>query len=157
MDEKNNINNNQDNQVLSQQLVHDVKLIVEQGLRDAYRSVNTVSILTYWNVGKRIVEEEQHGESRASYGKHLIDLLSKELSLIYPKGYSPRNLRDYRQFYLCFRDLEIWHSRVPNLTWTHYRTLLSVTSDDARYWYVRETSSQSWSVRTLARNVGSRY
>ncbi len=107
MDEKNNINNNQDNQVLSQQLVHDVKLIVEQGLRDAYRSVNTVSILTYWNVGKRIVEEEQHGESRASYGKHLIDLLSKELSLIYPKGYSPRNLRDYRQFYLCFRDLEI--------------------------------------------------
>ena len=157
MDEKNNINNNQDNQVLSQQLVHDVKLIVEQGLRDAYRSVNTVSILTYWNVGKRIVEEEQHGESRASYGKHLIDLLSKELSLIYPKGYSPRNLRDYRQFYLCFRDLEIWHSRVPNLTWTHYRTLLSVTSDDARYWYVREASSQSWSVRTLARNVGSRY
>ena len=157
MDEKNNINNNQDNQVLSQQLVHDVKLIVEQGLRDAYRSVNTVSILTYWNVGKRIVEEEQHGESRASYGKHLIDLLSKELSLIYPKGYSPRNLRDYRQFYLCFRDLEIWHSRVPNLTWTHYRTLLSVTSDDARYWYVREASSQSWSVRTLARNVGSQY
>ena len=46
---------------------------------------------------------------------------------------------------------------MPNLTWTHYRTLLSVTSDDARYWYVREASSQSWSVRTLARNVGSQY
>ncbi len=155
--EKNNIPNKQDAQVLPQQLVDDVKLIVEKGLREAYRSVNTVSILTYWNVGKRIVEEEQHGESRAEYGKHLIDLLSHELSRIYPKGYSPRNLRDYRQFYLCFKDLEIWHSRVPNLTWTHYRTLLSVTSDDARYWYVREASSQSWSVRTLARNVGSQY
>ena len=143
--EKNNIPNKQDAQVLPQQLVDDVKLIVEKGLREAYRSVNTVSILTYWNVGKRIVEEEQHGESRAEYGKHLIDLLSHELSRIYPKGYSPRNLRDYRQFYLCFKDLEIWHSRVPNLTWTHYRTLLSVTSDDARYWYVREASSQSWS------------
>ena len=157
MDEQKNINKNQDNQVLPQQLVDDVKLIVEKGLREAYRSVNTVSILTYWNVGKRIVEEEQHGESRATYGKHLIDLLSHELSILYPKGYSPRNLRDYRQFYLCFKDLEIWHSRVPNLTWTHYRTLLSVTSDDARYWYVREASSQSWSVRTLARNVGSQY
>ena len=155
--EKNNIPNKQDAQVLPQQLVDDVKLIVEKGLREAYRSVNTVSIMTYWNVGKRIVEEEQHGESRAEYGKHLIDLLSHELSRIYPKGYSPRNLRDYRQFYLCFKDLEIWHSRVPNLTWTHYRTLLSVTSDDARYWYVREASSQSWSVRTLARNVGSQY
>jgi len=54
-------------------------------------------------------------------------------------------------------DLEIWHSRVPNLTWTHYRTLLSVTDDDARYWYIREASTQSWSVRTLARNVGSQY
>ena len=157
MDEQKNINKNQDNQVLPQQLVDDVKLIVEKGLREAYRSVNTVSILTYWNVGKRIVEEEQHGESRATYGKHLIDLLSHELSILYPKGYSPRNLRDYRQFYLCFKDLEIWHSRVPNLTWTHYRTLLPVTSDDARYWYVRESSSQSWSVRTLARNVGSQY
>ena len=157
MDEQKNINKNQDNQVLPQQLVDDVKLIVEKGLREAYRSVNTVSILTYWNVGKRIVEEEQHGESRATYGKHLIDLLSHELSILYPKGYSPRNLRDYRQFYLCFKDLEIWHSRVPNLTWTHYRTLLSVTSDDARYWYAREASSQSWSVRTLARNVGSQY
>ena len=134
MDEQKNINKNQDNQVLPQQLVDDVKLIVEKGLREAYRSVNTVSILTYWNVGKRIVEEEQHGESRATYGKHLIDLLSHELSILYPKGYSPRNLRDYRQFYL-----------------------LPVTSDDARFWYVREASSQSWSVRTLARNVGSQY
>ena len=156
MDEM-NITQTQNNQAVPQQLVDDVKLIVENGLREAYRSVNTVSILTYWNVGKRIVEEEQHGESRAIYGKHLIDLLSQELSLLYPKGYSPRNLRDYRQFYLCFKDLEIWHSRVPNLTWTHFRSLLSVTSEDARYWYVREASRQSWSVRTLARNVGSQY
>lgn len=147
----------QDNQRISSQLVDDVKLIVEHGLREAYNGANSVLVKTYWNVGKRIVEEEQHGDCRAGYGKHLIDMLSNELSLIYPKGYSSRNLRDYRQFYLCFRDLEIWHSRVPNLTWTHYRTLLSVTSADARYWYVQEASAQSWSVRTLARNVGSQY
>ena len=157
MEENKNLKGQNEQLVLPQQLVDDVKLIVERGIREAYRSVNSVSILTYWNVGKRIVEEEQNGNTRATYGKHLIDILSYELSQTYPKGYSPRNLRDYRQFYLCFRDLEIWHSRVPNLTWTHYRMLLSVTSDDARYWYVKEASSQSWSVRTLARNVGSQY
>lgn len=108
-------------------------------------------------MGKRIVEEEQHGETRAEYGKKIINQLSKHLSKNFPKGFSPRNLRDYRQFYLCFKDLKIWHSRVPNLTWTHYRTLLHITSDDARYWYVQESSREMWSVRTLARNVGSQY
>ena len=157
MEDNNKIIYQRDNQVLPIQLVDDVKLIVERGLREAYDGANSVLVKTYWNVGKRIVEEEQHGIIRAEYGKHLIDMLSQELSLVYPKGYSPRNLRDYRQFYLCFRDLEIWHSRVPNLTWTHYRTLLSVADDDARYWYIREASAESWSVRTLARNVGSQY
>ena len=147
----------QDNQVLPTQLVDDVKLIVERGLREAYDGANSVLVKTYWNVGRRIVEEEQNGTARAQYGKHLIELLSQELSAVYPKGYSPRNLREYRQFYLCFSDLEIWHSRVPNLTWTHYRTLLAVADDDARYWYVREASTESWSVRTLARNLGSQY
>lgn len=157
MEDNNKIIKPQDNQVLTTQLVDDVKLIVERGLREAYNGANSVLVKTYWNVGKRIVEEEQSGSIRAEYGKRLIDMLSQELSLVYPKGYSPRNLRDYRQFYLCFRDLEIWHSRVPNLTWTHYRTLLSVADDDARYWYIREASAESWSVRTLARNVGSQY
>lgn len=157
MEDNDKIIKAQDNQVLPMQLVDDVKLIVERGLREAYDGANSVLVKTYWNVGKRIVEEEQNGNVRAEYGKRLIDILSQELSLAYPKGYSPRNLRDYRQFYLCFRDLEIWHSRVPNLTWTHYRTLLSVADDDARYWYIREASAESWSVRTLARNVGSQY
>lgn len=138
-------------------LVSDIRTIVEKGLQTAYHNVNTITVLTYWQVGRRIVEEEQNGEKRAEYGKGLINFLSKELTANYPKGYSPRNLRDYRQFYLSFKDLEIWHSRVPNLTWTHYRTLLSVTSDDARYWYVQEASREMWSVRTLARNVGSQY
>ena len=142
MEDNDKIIKAQDNQVLPMQLVDDVKLIVERGLREAYDGANSVLVKTYWNVGKRIVEEEQNGNVRAEYGKRLIDILSQELSLVYPKGYSPRNLRDYRQFYLCFRDLEIWHSRVPNLTWTHYRTLLSVADDDARYWYIRNVGSQ---------------
>ena len=68
----------QNNAVLSTQLVDDVKLIVERGMREAYEGANSVLVKTYWNVGKRIVEEEQQGESRAVYGKHLIDMLPHE-------------------------------------------------------------------------------
>ena len=138
-------------------LVQDVQAIVENGLQKAYRDVNITMVKTYWQVGRRIVEEEQQGAARAEYGSRLIVKLAEELSKKYTKGFSARNLRDYRQLYLCFNDLEIWHTRVPNLGWSHFRTLLSVTSDDARYWYVQEASREMWSVRTLARNVGSQY
>ena len=138
-------------------LINDVRNIVESGLRKAYQNANAITVLTYWQVGRRIVEEEQQGERRAEYGAQIINVLSANLRRTYAKGYTSRDLRAYRQFYLCFNDLEIWYSRVPNLTWTHFRTLLSVTNNDARYWYVKEASREMWSVRTLARNVGSQY
>ncbi len=137
--------------------IADVRKIVENGLRKAYHDANMTTVVTYWRVGRRIVEEEQQGHQRAEYGAQLIDSLSKDLRKTYSKGYTPRDLRSYRQFFLCFNDLEIWYSRVPNVTWTHFRILLSVTSDDARYWYVREASKEMWSTRALARNVGSQY
>lgn len=151
MDDKNTI------QTTMSGLINDVRDIVESGLKKAYQNVNAITVFTYWQVGKRIVEEEQRGEKRAEYGAQIINMLSADLCRTYAKGYTPRDLRAYRQFYLCFNDLEIWYSRVPNLTWTHFRTLLSVASDDARYWYVKEASREMWSVRTLARNVGSQY
>ena len=138
-------------------LISDVRNIVERGLKKVYQNVNAITVFTYWQVGKRIVEEEQQGNRRAEYGAQIINLLSADLCKTYAKGYTPRDLRAYRQFYLSFNDLEIWYSRVPNLTWTHFRNLLSVENDDARYWYVKEASREMWSVRTLARNVGSQY
>ena len=157
MEDNKNLDQLQDKPMLPNQLVNDVKQIVERGIRDAYDKVNTVAIHTYWQIGRRIVEEEQQGNRRAEYGSRLITLLAEELSLEYAHGFSARDLRNYRQLYLCFSDLEIWYTRVPNLKWSHYRTVLSVTSEDARYWYIREASAESWSVRTLARNVGSQY
>lgn len=114
-------------------------------------------VKTYWQVGRRIVEEEQQGEKRAEYGKQIITLLAEDLSKSYNRGFTARDLRSYRQFYLSFKDLEIWHSRVPNLSWTHFRTMLRVTDDNARYWYMREASKEMWSVRTLDRNIASQY
>ena len=64
--------------------------------------------------------------------------LATELMPIYGNSFSARRLQDYRQFYLYFKDIEIWHSRVPNLTWTHYRELLTVSDETARHWYMKE-------------------
>ncbi len=150
---------NQDKNILSlpTQLVDDVKLIVERGLREAYNSVNTVSIMTYWNVGRRIVEEEQHGAIRAEYGTRLMKGLAELFQPLYGNAYSLRNLQYMRQFYLYFKDLEIVNTRVHNLSWSHFRMLLRVPDEDARYWYLREASEEMWSVRTLSRNIGSQY
>lgn len=103
------------------------------------------------------MKEEQDGEERAQYGARILAVLSEVLIPKFGENYSERNLRNDRQFYLQFPDYEIWYARVPNLLWTHYRDLLSVTSDDARYWYLREAARENWSARTLARNIGSQY
>lgn len=156
MEEEKNITS-ADSRNRTEGLLADIRDIIESGIRQAYHGVHFITVQTYWKVGKRIVEEEQQGEVRAEYGAQLINRLAEDLQKNYQKGYTPRDLRSYRQFYLCFRDLENWHSRVPNLTWTHFRRLLRVTNDDARYWYANEAAKEMWSVRTLDRNVGSQY
>ena len=137
--------------------IADIKQIIEQARKQLYSSINIVMIQSHWFVGKRIVEEEQGGAVRAEYGKALLKNLAAELVPIYGNAYSVRRLQDYRQFYLYFKDIEIWHSRVPNLTWTHYRELLTLTDEVARNWYMHEAAKEMWSVRTLHRNISSQY
>lgn len=141
----------------STDIIADIKQIIEQARKQAYTSINTLMIQSNWLVGRRIVEEEQGGATRAEYGKALLKNLATELMPIYGNSYSARRLQDYRQFYLYFRDIEIWHSRVPNLTWTHYRELITVSDEIARHWYMQEASKDMWSVRTLHRNISSQY
>lgn len=144
-------------QSILQEFVKDIKTLVNDGLRQAYASVNDAMLTTYWNIGHRIVEEEQNGEKRAEYGKSLIDELSKELTLEFGNGYSPRYLRSFRQFYLTVPSLEIWKSRFPNLTWTHIFRILRVKDITAARWYLETASTEMWSVRTLNRNISSQY
>lgn len=141
----------------SDSFIAEVKLIVAEGMRSAYASINNAMIATYWNIGKRIVEEEQNGEIRAEYGKRLINTLSHALTLEYGSGYSPRYLRAFRQFYLVVPSFEIWKSRFPNLTWTHIFRTLRVGDSTAIRWYLETASTEMWSVRTLNRNISSQY
>ena len=111
-------------------LFQDVCTIIERGRQQAYGSVSHIAIATYWNVGKRIVEEEQNGEKRAAYGIGLMKNLSESLVPVYGSNYSKRNLDYYRKFYLLFPDIQIVNARVHNLEWTHVRRVLSVTKED---------------------------
>ena len=135
--------------------IEDIKELVAQGRRQAYAAVNQAMVSTYWQIGKRIVEEEQQGQTRAEYGKQLLKELSAALTEEFGKGFSVQNLYYFRQFYVVFP--EIFHTPCGILTWSHYRRLLSVVNEDARNWYLKEASEQMWSYATLNRNIATQY
>ena len=112
-----------------QPVISDIKNLITSGQNVAYNAVNRAMIMTYWNIGKRIVEEEQSGAERAEYGKRLISILSDELTKEFGSNYSGRSLRYYRKFYLCFPDFEIWNTRVPNLKVRKAQIKFSVVSE----------------------------
>ena len=116
--------------------------------------VNVAMVQSYWDVGRLIVEEEQKGATRAEYGKQQLELLSKKLTKRLGKGFTVRNLRNMRSFYLTF---PIWHAVSTELTWTHYRSLLRVENPSARDWYMKEAISQNWSSRALDRQISVLY
>ncbi len=138
-------------------LYSDVCTIIEHGRQQAYAAINQSMIETYWHIGRRIVEEEQNGEHRAEYGERIIENLSKQLTLRYGKGFSPRYLRSFRKFYLVTDNYEIWKSRFPNLTWTHIFKALRAEDTTAVRWYLETASKEMWSVRTLDRNISTQY
>ena len=138
-------------------ILDDISNIIEHGRHQAYAIAGQIVITTYWNVGRRIVEEEQHGEERAKYGTKLIAELAKKLTPTFGNNYGKRNLQHYRKFYILFPDFGKVYEFVHNLNWTHIRRLLSVTNPKARMWYLRNASEEMWSTTTLDRNISSQY
>ena len=145
------------------------------------RTVNTAQVLSNWLIGREIVEEEQQGQQRAAYGETLLKNLAKQLKQDFGAGYSYPNLKFIRQFYLAFPQLlteeqigyavrsqflpisqiinlsQSWHTGQlnPNLSWTHYRTLMRVEKLEARSFYEIETLKNNWSARELERQINS--
>lgn len=142
---------------IPESLVSDIRTIIEESRRTAFAATGKIAILSYWNIGRRIVEEEQQGNTRADYGRKLIPLLADRLTVKYGTGYGKRNLAYYRKFYLEFKDTEILHTRVQNLNWSHIRRLLSVSNHEAREWYIKTAADDMWSVKTLDRNIATQY
>lgn len=133
--------------------------IIETAQRVAYSAVDLTLVHRNWLLGKRIADEELNGESRAEYGAEVIKKLSKDLNAQYGRGYTKTNLYNFYSFYKMYP--EIFHSESGKsnvkLSWTHYRVLLQVKDEIAREWYENEALKETWSVKTLQRNISSQY
>lgn len=101
-------------------LFQSVKEIIRQSLEKVFRIANSTLLLTYWQIGKLIVENEQQGKERAEYGKQTLKNLSKKLSLEFGKGFDESNLRNMRSFYQTFPKCDALRHE---LSWSHYRLL----------------------------------
>lgn len=133
--------------------------IIESSQKAAYQAVNTTLVQRNWMIGYRIAEEEFGGEERSEYRLKVIKKLSKELTNLYGKGYDRGTLYRCLRFYRMFPEIvaSLRQQSGTILSWTHYRILLQVEAKKARDWYEKEVAEQTWSVRTLQRNIPSQY
>ena len=136
---------------------NEIRSILQTARNNAYSQVNNTMVTAYWQVGRRIVEQEQKGNEKADYGSYIIKNLSKELGNEFGKGFSIANLKNFRKFYLTYPQIEKSYALRSQLTWTHHRLIMRVDSAEARNYYLKECSKESWSTRVLERNIKSNY
>ena len=157
--EKNVQNSFMDNFVKTDDILNDMCGIIESSQKAAYQAVNIALVQRNWLIGYRIAEEELGGDERSEYGVEVINEISKELTKRYGKGYDRSNLYHCLKFYKTFPEIvdTAYRQSAALLSWSHYRTLLQVKDSEARNWYEKEAIEQTWSVRTLQRNISSQY
>jgi hypothetical protein len=114
----------------------------------AKRAVDTVMVSTYWQVGRRIVEQEQQGKDRAGYGDYLIVNLSRYLGESFGGGFSEANLKNMRQFYLTFPEFPQFPRHcLANLSWSNAVLIMRLDDKKEREYYLLESAEQNWSFR----------
>ena len=148
--------------------------LIQHSRKIAARQLNLVQLMTYYALGRWIVEEQQYGEHRAGYGRKVIKTLSDKLNAEFGKGFSVDTLENARKFYLCYQDrisetvfrkfteekseavFRISDGQVPfTLSWSHYLQLMRIKNPDERRFYEIEATKSAWSLRTLQRQYNS--
>ena len=150
-------------------LVDGIGGLLEAARHSAARTVNALITATYWEIGRRVVEYEQHGRERADYGATLLTKLATDLTRRFGRGFSPDNLESMRLFYLAFPPSKIsetasrifdlsWITEVLPLSWSHYVHLIRRSrSTEALDFYHKEAVRGGWSVRQLDRQIATLY
>lgn len=153
----------------NQKFYQDISRLLESARKQAKTAVNAAMVYTYYEIGRRIVEEEQHGENRAAYGKQLLQGLSDHLTKEFGKGFSLTNLKQFRQFYTIYVNDQISHTlsdqftnlpavstgRKFFLSWSHYLKLMRIKNMDERHFYEIEAARNDWSLSELKRQYDS--
>ncbi len=133
--------------------VEQIKQLIKDAQIGISKSVNAIMVQTYFELGRRIVEQEQEGKEQANYGTFIIDRLSHDLTSEFGKGFSKRNLELIRKFYLTYKIAKSPISQ--SISWTHYLHLMRISNEEERNFYEIETVANNWSVRELTRQINS--
>jgi len=157
-------------------LIEQVRTLVQSARRTAAANINTLQVLTNFEIGRLIVEHEQQGQDRAAYGEETLIHLSASLTTEFGRGFSRANLEYMRKFYLLWQDRVGQISQKPSgklrsskitkappvtppipftLSWSHYVILLSIRDGQERSFYEVESAQSGWSVPELKRQVNS--
>ncbi len=134
------------------ELLKEIRTIIDSSRKNAIRSVDFCRVQMYWQIGRRIVEEEQGGNARAEYGKYIIRNLSKSLIPEYGTGFGIRQLEQARQFYIEYPNANALRSQ---FNWTQYRALIQIDDKDKREYYELESANNNWTARQLQRQINS--
>ena len=135
-----------------QNLVGEIKQIINDARAHAVRSVDFCRVQMYWAIGQRIVEKEQQGKERADYGTYLIKRLAQEIEPEYGSGFGERQLKFCRQFYKTYPNGNALRSQ---LNWSQYRMLIQISDPDKREYYELEAVNEGWTGRQLERQINS--
>ncbi len=128
-----------------------IESILIEARNKVYQTANFAMVEAYWNIGKRIIEE-QDGNHKSDYGTGLLKELSKKMTQDFGKGFTVANLKNMRQFYLTFPN---GYALRSELSWTHYRLLMRVENENARNFYLEEAIKSQWSTRQLERQINT--
>jgi predicted nuclease of restriction endonuclease-like (RecB) superfamily len=137
--------------ITSDQVVKQIRDIITETRQKIARTVNHTLVKTYWLIGKLIVEQLD-GHERAEYGNQLIEKISKELTIEFGSGFSKHNLWRMKQFYEIF---PIVATLRRQLSWYHYKILISINDETRRTFYLESAVKENWSSRQLERQVAT--
>ena len=145
---------NKSTQISDNSLYNKISSILEESRKFVATTVNTAMVQTYFEIGRLIVEEEQHGNVRAEYGKETLKNLSIKLTTNYGKGFSVTNLKQMRDFYLTYQIRQTVSDQFT-LSYSHYLFLMRIENPEERKFYEIESSQNNWSLRELKRQFDS--
>ena len=161
--------NMEENTSINREFLQDVSDVLARARKNAKTAVNLSMVYAYFEIGRMIVEEEQHGANRAAYGTQLLKELSAYLTGIYGRGFSTTNLKQMRQFYLTYANDQIGQTlsdqfenlpavstgRKFYLSWSHYLKLMRIDNIEERHFYEIESVKNDWSLSELKRQYNS--
>ena len=128
--------------------------LLQSARNNVVLTINQTMVTTYFEIGRKIVEEEQNGKDRADYGKSLLQDLSKVLTSEFGKGFSVTNIQQMRSFYLSYQKQQTLSVNFK-LSWSHYLKLMRIDDENERKFYEIESEKNNWSVRELERQYDS--